>query len=343
MRSRSGYSLVSVLVVTAIGGIVAVMIMALIDNVTKVMMRGNVTDAFEGSVRTVAGVLSNPDYCDNALRGTNPGDRIVYPLAVANNPVGPPPGGNEVEIQNIFAQKDADTPGATALMSSIVGNSLSMMSGGVSISSIRFRERTRQVGRGVMRRHGVDYDSYAGEIEIMINAPGGAVPGGVIRRTIPYNPFVDRTTREIVGCYTRDRSVQELCVSMGGIFDEENGSCEAMINPRAVRCDNVCAGVRPTGGAPPHPPPHPPHYKDGGWCMIACEPYPPGVRKVKLYHLLGFDYISAVGTSPAQAVPLCACSVISFNAPAPPPIPAPGPAPGPPAPRPRPPRPPPSN
>ncbi len=325
--SKAGYSLVSVMVVTALGGIVAVMIMSLIDNVTKVMVRGNVADALEGTVRTVAAVLGSPDQCHFALRGATSGDKIVY--NVQDNPPGPPPGGNEVDIENIFAQNADATVGATPVISTTVGSSLSMLSGGVVITSIRFRERTRQVGRGSIRRDGATYDTYAGEIEIVATPPGGAA----MRRVLPYTAVVDRTTRTIEFCYIRDTSMQNLCEQMGGTYDPENGTCEAMINAGTVRCDNVCAGVTDVV-------PVPPEFQAGGYCVQGCPAVinmHPDDGCVRLFHLLGFDYDPPAGSFGARSWPMCACTPICFNKPRGR-IPIP-----PPTPRSPPPRPPPSN
>lgn len=339
MKRNSGYSLISVLVVTAIGGVLAVAIMALIDNMSRVMVRANVAGVVEHTIGTVASILGNAEYCDNSLRGAGPGDKLVY--NVQDNPVGPPPGGNEIEIQNIFAQEVDNTPGATAVISTVAGNPLSFLGGGSRVQSIRFRERSRGVGRGRVQKDGLMFDSYAGEIELMINAPGGTIV-----RVIPLTVIVDETTRVIEGCYVRDRTIQALCNSMGGTFDPANGSCREMINPVTVDCQGVCSGLAAPympGSQYPDAPVNPP--RRGGYCARVCDDTGAGSsleKAVPVYHLLGFRTISHAGgpDGAATSAPICACTTVIYNTPSPPPVVTPTPTPPPP---PRPPPPPPSN
>lgn len=325
MNRSAGYSLISVVIVTAIGGIIAIMVMALIDNMTQVMVRGTATEAVDGVMSLISTTIGNPDTCGRALRGATATDKLAY--TVQDNPVGPPPGGNEIDIPNIFVMRnDVDPPPTDPIASMVPGSTYSMFGGGVTVSSIRFREKRRGVGRTTMRKQGVDYNVYAGEIEVTVTAPAGALPGGSTRRTIPYNPIVDTTTNLIEGCYVRDRSMQELCEAMSGEFRAEENTCEAMINSTNVSCSQVCGGVPDSGGTCVQPCPPPP------------LPNPPGHGPhFKLFHVVGFDYIPPSPTQPgATAIPRCACSIIKYQ----PRVRPPAPTPRPPAPPPRPPSPP---
>lgn len=319
MRRQKGYSLISVLVVTAIGAVLTVAVMALIDNLSRLMLRARVVDALETTITTVATVLGNPQTCDNALRGAGPGDKIVY--TVFDNPEGPPPGGNEVDIQNIFAQEADNTPGATAIISTIAGSELSRMGGG-RVRSIRFREQRRAVGRGRLRKDGNVYNSYAGEVEIRVQTPTG-----MMEKVLPLTVIQDPNTFVIEGCYVRDRSMQALCNSMGGAYDPANGSCRQMMNRSPVNCEIVCSNG-PTGNT----------AYAGGFCIRACGDTglgSPLEKAVPVYHVIGFEYKRHVGgTGAATAMPICACTVVRYNTPtpAPPVSPAPIAPPAPPAP-----------
>lgn len=326
-RFSSGYSVLEILVVTAIGGVIAVMIMAIIDNMTQVMVRGNVVESLEGTFRTVSGVLTNTRLCSNSLRGPGgPGDKLTW------DPDSVP----ELTISEIYSQESDNTPGAAPILSAVPGNSLSRIYGGVSVTSIKLREKTPGVGRGTLRQNGIVYTTIAAEIEIMVSAPGGAIAGGVVRRVIPYTALVNPVGGAIDGCYVRDNAVQTLCNSMGGTYNNLSGNCKELINPTKVECDQVCNDPTQTGN----------YLSNGGRCVQNCPPGAgtPGSKCIRLDHLLGFEYVApATQNDPATSRPLCACTRVCFNN-----VPGSGPRGSPPStvtppppPPPRPPRPPP--
>lgn len=310
MRRPSGFTLVSVLVTTAISGILAVLILAIVDNAAKVMVRGNALEAFEGIMRTTASVLANKTYCDHALRGANPATKIVY--NVQDNPVGPPPGGNEVEIQNIYVQGDPNphpiiynysNPNATAIVSRVAGSTLSNVYSSARVNYIRFRERNRGVGRSKFVYNGVEYDVYLGEVEIDVGGLS-ATPGGTIRRRIPYTAVVHPTNRTIDGCFQQDTSVNQLCRAMDGTYDPNSGTCtevNQLANP--IDCAYQCD---PASGNPSAP---------TALCPGGMTDCPPSATCIKMFYVAGFDYTpGSTNNDPSRSDPVCACKNICWTA-----------------------------
>lgn len=293
MRNSKGFSLVSILVTTAIGGILAVVILTIIDTATRSMIRVTAMDNFESLIRTTAGVLANKQFCDNALRGATSADRIVYTVQESLPP------NNEVTIQNIYIQPTNAAANATVIMSAVAGSSLSSVYGSIRVASIRFREKEKGVGRGVLTLNGVNYTTYRGEVEIRLTGLGTSGADTVSRR-IPLTVYVDRrvgqpTSDQIMGCYQQDGSVEYLCTSMGGNFDANTGICKNVNNTNPVDCSAECNNPGSTI-CPDH--------------MTNCGAAPPQQNCLKVYYMAGFDYDNIT----KKTTPICACRNACYSA-----------------------------
>jgi len=315
-KRERGFTLISVLITTAIGGILAALILGLVDQASRMLVRGSALDVYEGVMRTTSGLLANKEYCGNALRGATPATQIVY--NVHDNPVGPPPGGNEVNITNIYIQANPNpnhpivdvysNPGATALVSTVAGSSLNNIYGNVRVNYIRFREKERAVGRSILRFNGLDYVVYRGEIEIDVTGLS-STGGGTVRRRIPYHAVVHPVNRTIDGCYVQDSSVDYMCRSLGGTFNNVTQTCDNInANPAAINCQAEC---NPTNVAPPGPSAPTARCQDAP-AMTDCDtPSGPGFQCVPMYYVKGFNVVTAGASTTAD--PICGCQRLCWT------------------------------
>ncbi|MGE4131402.1 MAG: hypothetical protein AB7F86_07170 [Bdellovibrionales bacterium] len=331
LGQATGYSLVSVLVASALLGFVVVGVTSLIDTVTKAMARASITQVVEAAVRSVQAVVANEELCGNALRGPGgSGDRLVYL---------PANWGTDLPVDSIYVQRRSADPNATLLLK--VGQSVSdpaSPTGRILVKSaadggIVFRERVPGQGRlRVEQSPGRFLTVMEGEIVIRFDVATGAgaggnntvtnplvLSGGAIReKRIPYNAVIDESTNRLTKCY-QESAQEAICLQLGGTYVANapagQNRCQRLLKPFDF----------PDCGAP---------VADGGIqgdATLDCPGTSPGTPPescTKFYFVEG--YRQHLNTD-AAAEPICRCQWICMKqAPgATPAAPGPGPGPGP--------------
>lgn len=234
MKRQKGYSLVSVLVATAIVGIALAGVLFVVDLVSSTVARNAATNEVEAAIRTVQSIVAGKELCDNALRGATSSTYVTF--NPGNAPYPALPARNEGTIDNIFLQRSNGEAGATRIL--FTGMTIGL---GYRVQRMAIAERVPGQGRGVLNLSGTDYETYAAEIIIeFVNLAGGHT-SGMRTRMIPINIVVNRggdgTARtaddQIVRCY-QDSSVQYLCEQLGGTY--QNGNCVGVLSDTQADC-----------------------------------------------------------------------------------------------------------
>jgi hypothetical protein len=279
--NRNGFTLISVLIASAITGIVAVIVMTIIDNTTRVMVRGSVQDNFDGLVRTATAVLANRDLCSQALRGADDTELVEFiPGAPAN-------------ITNIFIKPLG--AGAPAPVSILSVNQ--QVYGGFRIGSIQFNEIQAGVGQGNTRTPGGMRKTYKGEVIIrMADPPAGhsALHGGSLVRRIPLTAVVSDDDK-IEGCLLQPGEVQSLCDSMGGTYDTNTKTCTNINSDGAIDCQTECT-TPPFTNCPER--------------LTTCMA-PPDVDNYYCFRIFLMKGINTTAT-PGRAIPICECRSVCY-------------------------------
>lgn len=299
MRRSPGFSVISVLVATAIVSIALSGVLFVVDLIATTVARNNAEDAIEAAVRTVQGIVTNRDLCNNALRGANGSDKIEF------FPVGC--GVTEVPFSRLLLQKTDDGSRATMVLNT--GGNIGF---GFRVSRMAIREKVPCEGRGTINVEGGSYRTYAAELVLEFTGDGSRrTLGGMRARTVPINivtaPGPDNalnTPDDVIDRCYQDTSTQHLCEQLGGSY-EPTGGCRAILQATDMDCQANLAGQ--TGDCPPSPDPS------------------TNVRCQNFYYVVGFDSNNA--TRP-NVRPLCKCQKICrYGTGAVGPGPGPGPSP----------------
>lgn len=287
--SRRGFTLLSVLIATAVTGILAVIIMTIIDNTTRVMVRGNVQESFDGVSRTVASVLANRDLCDRAIRGAGINDLVTF---------NPP---TAAEITNIFVAPLGGNPPP----SSILFVNMPVF-GDVRVSNIQFQELQTGVGRGTIQTSAGLRNTYKGEIIIRLANNANNVGGSLVRR-IPLSVVVNGGN-QIEGCLLKSSEIQTLCASMGGTYDPGSKTC-TNINPDGTTdCPAACDPIA-NGPAVSNPPPDDKCPGRHETCR-----YPPNIDDFHCYRIYYVDGFRTDPANPGRSYPQCQCRAVCYFA-----------------------------
>jgi hypothetical protein len=300
MLGRRGFSLISVLIASAVTGILALIIMTVIDHTTRVMVRGNAQDALDGMVRTVTAVLNNRDLCNRALRGAGVNTLIDYTLLTANAV----PPANEVNIARIYINH----PPPSTVPPNIILQLNQQIFSGIRVGAIIFREIQPGVGRGEYRASTGNQRTYAGEVVIRLGDPNRQLLGGTLERRIPVTVRAWDVNGdgfdEIDGCLVHSDQVEVMCRSMGGTFEPASKTCTGMNPAGNTNCQTECNNNAGGGGTGPCP---------GG--LTTCkDPDPnPGVANwiycYRIYVAKGIN----VPVGGGSAVPACQCQMICYR------------------------------
>ncbi len=230
-KKNRGVSMISMLFAMAITGVLIVAVMLIVDQVTRAIARNNANDLVEVAVRTIQGIVTNKDLCDNALRGAGPNAKLNFN------------GGPDIPVDRIYAQTSADI---VAGRNTLVLRNGSNIGAGYRVEEMVFGKRPGDVGQP-LTVGGVAYTTYAGQIRIRITG------GGSMRdRFIPYNAVVNDAGNSIDRCY-QDSSVQFMCEQLGGSWDAAAGQCTRLLNKIQTDC-RVVLGPNPPScplGDPP--------------------------------------------------------------------------------------------
>lgn len=300
LKRSPGFSVISVLVATAIVSIALSGVLFVVDLIATTVARNNAEDAIEAAVRTVQGIVTNRDLCNNALRGANGSDKIEF------NPVGC--GVTEVNVNRILLQKTDDGSRATMVLNT--GGNVGF---GFRVSRMFIREKVPCEGRGTINVENGSYRTYAAELVMEFTGDGSRrTLGGVRSRAVPINivtaPGPDSalgTPDDVIDRCYQDTSTQHLCEQLGGSY-EPQGGCRAILQATDIDCQFQLAG-KPGEDCPPAPDPA------------------TNVRCQNFYYVVGFGDVTNA-TRP-NARPICKCQRICRYGTGPVPPPGPG-APG---------------
>ncbi len=282
LKRNSGYSLISVLVATAIVSIALSGVMFIVDLITTTVARNKAEDNVEGAVRTIQGIVANRDLCNNALRDTDAGTRIRY------NPVGCAT--VEVPVPRIYLQSQDNDPNATQVLST--GGTVGF---GYRVRRMALRERVACQGRGEITADGIIKKTYAAELVLEFEGDGTQTTVGALRaRTVPISvvthPGPDgalETADDVIDRCYQDSSAQYLCEQLGGSYSP-TGGCVAILRGADISCQSILAGS--VNDCPPDPPGQP--------ANVCCQ---------RFYYVVGFANVNL--TRP-NARPLCKCQRI---------------------------------
>ncbi len=273
MNRSAGYSIVTVLMATAIASVMLVAILFIVDIVSTTIARNTAVDNIEAAMRTIQGIVANRDLCDNALRLNSPVQKVPF---LPNDPPATPP--TEAPINRIYLQRSDGEAGATIVLSR--GGTIGP---GYTVQNIALRERNQGNGRGQIALEGVNMRTYAAEIVIDIR--GGP---GMKRRTIPYNVVVHPTGDVVHRCY-QDSSVEFLCEQLGGTY--QGGTCQGILS----ETESDCLTLLRAEGPPPA----------GNDCP-ADPPLSEGLQCDNVYYVAGFS----IDGPDINSKPICRCQKV---------------------------------
>lgn len=287
MLKRSlGYSLVSVLVATAIVSIALSGVLYVVDMIASTVARSNAEDNVEAAVKTVQGIVANRDLCNNALRGANAADKVEF------NPVGC--AASTVPIPRVYLQRQDNEANATLVLSN--GGAVGF---GSRVDQMFLRERVPCQGRGQVRIGTVNMTTYATELVIVFGGDGsGRTTGGMRSRSVPISVVthpgpdgVPATGDDYIDRCYQDSSSQYLCEQLGGSYTA-GGGCRAVLQATDVDCRQQLAG------RPEDCPDSEPNVD-----------VPNNVRCQNFYYVVGFQNDPANPDRP-NSRPICRCQRI---------------------------------
>lgn len=275
VKRSAGYSLITVLIATAIVSITLAAVLFIVDMVSTAIARSSATDQIESAIRTVQGMVSSRDLCDNALRMNSASQMVPF------NPGNPATPNYEAPINRIYLQKEDNEPGSTAVL--MRGGQVGV---GYTVNNISLRERVAGQGRGTLTLGAVTYGTYAAEI--VIDIFGGS---GMRRRSIPYNAVVHPGGDNVLysgddyvfKCY-QDSSVQYLCEQLGGTY--VGGVCNGVLSDTEVNCKGQLEAAGVAGGD--------------------CPDDPVGIQCDDIYYVVGFT----LNTPGENSRPICRCQKV---------------------------------
>lgn len=281
VKSNRGITLVSILVATAVVGIVAATLASLYESMTIVWVKSNANIEADNLQRLVQGVLSQRDLCREALRDPA-GNPIQFPAANAEVPVG--------SIQIDRDPLAAPPPLQIARAPTILNPNPQEIAPGVVIQNI-FLRGTDANSNGVADEPLVTKQTHlagiAGPVTTVavqlvirfayVNAVTRLVGGNVLDdRVINTNIYYRNSDRQIVGCdlVVQDKQVTQCSLGQASpphevclqINDYAGQPCTVIPYLREIDqdgrgicgCQTICNVPDPTPPPAPLPPPLPP-------------------------------------------------------------------------------------